>query len=102
MIIAGAESLWGGMLGALSFEVKTFLWWRWLIILAAALLLLRILLPRTKTTLPQVGREVLIVVPAYFAYSFVRRVTEGRASDAFQHAGKIMELERDIGIFWEH
>ncbi|MEX0786114.1 MAG: phosphatase PAP2 family protein [Dehalococcoidia bacterium] len=75
--------------------------WRWLIIGAAAVLFARFMRPKTKTTLPQVGRELAIVVPAYFAYSAVRNLAQGRASDAFHHAGLVIKLEREIGIFWE-
>jgi PAP2 superfamily len=85
----------------LPFGVDGFLWARWLIILAGTLILLRFLLPRSQTTLVQFGRELLILVPAYFAYFVVRGLTEGRVLDAFHHAARVIELERGIGIFWE-
>ncbi len=82
-------------------DIGTFLFSRWLIILAVAVLLLWVLLPRSKATPTQVAKELVILVPAYLAYSMVRRGTEGQAVDAFRHARKVIDLEREIGIFWE-
>ncbi|MEX0786462.1 MAG: phosphatase PAP2 family protein [Dehalococcoidia bacterium] len=45
--------------------------------------------------------EVLIVVPAYFAYFLVRGFVEAREADAFHRAVDIIELEQTLGIFWE-
>jgi membrane-associated phospholipid phosphatase len=85
----------------LAIGMQPHLSWRWLIIGVAAALFARFLLPRSKTSVSQLGRELAIVVPAYLAYSAVRHVAQGRASDAFHHAGLIITLEREIGIFWE-
>lgn len=55
----------------------------------------------SKTTLLQLLGEVLIVVPAYFAYFFVRGLVEAREADAFHRAVDVIELEQALGIFWE-
>ncbi len=93
--------LTSALIGIPRLDVEVFVWWRWLIILAGALVLLRMLLPRSKATPTQIAKELVILVPAYLAYSMVRRGTEGHAVDAFRHARRVIELERQIGIFWE-
>jgi hypothetical protein len=45
--------------------------------------------------------ELLIVVPAYILYQLVRGTVDGRAGDAFATAGRIVDFERAIGIYWE-
>ena len=64
-----------------------------------------ILLNRSRTssptTLRQLAGEVLIVVPAYFAYFTVRGLVETREAQAFHRAIDIIELEQTLGIFWE-
>ena len=67
-------------------------------------LILFILLNRSRTSsgaLRQLAGEVLIVVPAYFAYFAVRGLVETREAQAFHRAIDIIELEQALGIFWE-
>jgi hypothetical protein len=45
--------------------------------------------------------ELLIIVPAYALYQLVRGTVDGRASDAFQHAARVVDVEQALGIFWE-
>jgi membrane-associated phospholipid phosphatase len=54
-----------------------------------------------KTTVLQVLGEILILVPAYFAYFLVRGFVEGKEAAAFHRAVDIIELEQALGIFWE-
>jgi membrane-associated phospholipid phosphatase len=46
-------------------------------------------------------REVLVVGIAYFIYSQVRGLAGDRTVDAFRNAYKIVNIERDLGIFKE-
>lgn len=47
-------------------------------------------------------REVLIIVGAYFAYMFVRKViVPGADGIGFDNAGQVISLEKDLGFFWE-
>lgn len=45
--------------------------------------------------------ELLIVVPAYLAYSYVRGTVGGRIGDAYERAATLIDIERRLGIFWE-
>lgn len=45
--------------------------------------------------------ELLIIVPAYTLYQFVRGTVDGRTSTAFAHATQIVDAERTLHIFWE-
>jgi hypothetical protein len=45
--------------------------------------------------------EVLIIIPAYFAYFLVRGLVEGEEVDAIARAVHVIELEQTLGIFWE-
>jgi hypothetical protein len=45
--------------------------------------------------------ELLIIVPAYALYQFVRGTVDGRTATAFQHAAQVVNIERTMGIFWE-
>lgn len=45
--------------------------------------------------------ELLIVVPAYIAYSFVRGTVGGRIGGAYERAAAVIDIERNLGIFWE-
>jgi hypothetical protein len=47
------------------------------------------------------GAELLILVPAYFAYFMVRGLVEGREAQAFHRAVDVIQLERSLGLFWE-
>jgi hypothetical protein len=51
--------------------------------------------------LPRTILELLIIVPAYALYQFVRGTVDGRTTDAFQHAAQVVDIERTLGIFWE-
>ncbi len=45
--------------------------------------------------------EVLLVVPAYVLYQLVRGTVDGRTSEAFHRAAKLVDVEQALGIFWE-
>jgi membrane-associated phospholipid phosphatase len=45
--------------------------------------------------------EVLLLIPAYFAYHLVRGAVSGRVDDAFTNAYELMQLEQGLGIAWE-
>ena len=45
--------------------------------------------------------ELLIIVPAYALYQLVRGTVDGRTAVAFQHAGRVIDIEQTLGIFWE-
>lgn len=101
MSIVWTASLAGARLGVPSIEVDDFLWARWLVILAATVLLLRYFMPKSRATPVQFAKELFIVVPFYFAYYSVRGIVEGRIPLAFENSAKIVEFERNVGIFWE-
>jgi len=48
-----------------------------------------------------VVREAAIVTAALVLYLFVRGLIRGREAAAFEHAAKLIDLERRLGIFWE-
>jgi hypothetical protein len=58
-------------------------------------------LPAAPATRLRVGREVSIIALAAYLYFFVRGLVDGRAADAFRHAGWLIDLEQRLGIFWE-
>ncbi len=45
--------------------------------------------------------ELLIIVPAYMAYSYVRGTVGGRIGGAYERAAAVIDIERHLGIFWE-
>ena len=45
--------------------------------------------------------EILFIVPAYAAYQLVRGAVGGRAGDAFDNATRLINIERQLGIFHE-
>jgi hypothetical protein len=49
----------------------------------------------------RVGREVGLVVFAYFLYFAVRGFTEGSHDKAVDHAHTIVNFEKSMGFFWE-
>jgi hypothetical protein len=55
----------------------------------------------SQTTLKQLAGELLLVVPAYFAYFAVRGLVHTREAAAFHRAIDVIELEQALGIFWE-
>jgi hypothetical protein len=58
---------------------------------------------RNRTTLDRVGlgREISLVVFAYFAYFAVRGITEGAEAQALANAERVVTFERTLGILWE-
>jgi hypothetical protein len=50
---------------------------------------------------PRTILELLIIIPAYALYQLVRGTVDGRASEAFQRAVTIVNVEQALGIFWE-
>src|SRR5262245_35737419 len=45
--------------------------------------------------------EILFIVPAYTAYQFVRGNVGGDAGAAFNNATRLIDVERELGIFRE-
>ncbi|MEX0750178.1 MAG: phosphatase PAP2 family protein [Dehalococcoidia bacterium] len=58
---------------------------------------------RNRATLDRVGfgREISLVVFAYFAYFAVRGVTQGAEAQALINADRVVAFERKLGILWE-
>ncbi len=56
---------------------------------------------KPRTRLLQLASELLIVIPAYFAYFLVRGFVAGREVQAFRGSIEIINLERSLGFFWE-
>jgi hypothetical protein len=58
---------------------------------------------RNRSTLDRVGfgREVSLVIFAYFAYFAVRGLTQGAEEQAIMNAERVVALERELGILWE-
>src|SRR5262245_3629027 len=48
-----------------------------------------------------VVRETAIVGAALSLYLFVRGLIRGREGAAFDHAARLVDLERRLGVFWE-
>lgn len=46
-------------------------------------------------------RQAFLIVGAYFAYFLVRGFTEGGTHRAVANAGRVTDLERTLGFFWE-
>jgi membrane-associated phospholipid phosphatase len=46
-------------------------------------------------------RQILLFCGAYWLYRIVRGMTDGRVSEAFNHARHVIGLERDLGLFFE-
>ena len=45
--------------------------------------------------------EVMLVVPAYVLYQFVRGAVHGKAGTAFDNASRVIHIEQRLGIFRE-
>ncbi|MBA2277368.1 MAG: phosphatase PAP2 family protein [Chloroflexia bacterium] len=58
-------------------------------------------MPRTRTVSLEPLREVGIIAVATFLYFFVRGLVDGRVADAVGHARWLVDLERQLGVFWE-
>jgi hypothetical protein len=61
------------------------------------------ILYRNRSRLDRVGlgREISLVVFAYFAYFAVRNITQGGESQAMLNAERVISLERKLGMLWE-
>lgn len=72
---------------------------RWGLTLAIFL----VVIYRNRSMLDQIEllREVAIAVFAFFAYFFVRGVTEGSEIRAVENADRVIAFERSLGILWE-
>ena len=46
-------------------------------------------------------REVVLVVGAYFAYMFTRKLIFTDVSVAFDNAERVVNLEKTLGLYWE-
>ncbi len=70
--------------------------------------------PRAAVAVPQSNRllsfaekswrlvaELLLVVPAYIAYQFVRGAVHGKAGTAFDNSSRVIHIEKQLGIFHE-
>src|SRR3990172_9439822 len=99
-ILSDAASL-AALPAFLPVDLSMLMWTRWPLVGVLALLFVYWLHRRSKTTYVQLFGEVLIVVPAYFAYFLVRGVAEGREAEAFHRAFMIIEFEQAAKIFWE-
>jgi hypothetical protein len=64
----------------------------------APLLRLSALLPKGWWDL---ARQIVLFCGAYWLYRLVRGVTDSRAAEAFDHAHRIVSLERSLGLFFE-
>lgn len=82
-------------------DVRVLALGNWPVLLAAAIIVSRPLLPRSSVVARQVWREIAIVVGAYLCYLVVRGVVAGRQFEAFEHATAVIRAERSMGIFWE-
>jgi membrane-associated phospholipid phosphatase len=47
------------------------------------------------------ARQWLLFAGAYYVYRFVRGIVDGHANIAYQHARDIVDLERDLHLFFE-
>jgi hypothetical protein len=47
-------------------------------------------------------REILLIAAVYSLYDLSRFVVEGRQAMAFSHAMRVVRVERDLDINWEH
>jgi hypothetical protein len=56
---------------------------------------------RPVTNPAPIVRETAIVTVALVLYLFVRGLIRGREAAAFDHAARLIDLERRLGIFWE-
>jgi hypothetical protein len=74
---------------------------RWPMTAVAVLAMVIILLRRSPVGLPDLGRELLIVVTAYFCYFGGRSFVEGREVEATLRAIDLVHLQQNLGIFWE-
>src|SRR5437870_5178 len=45
--------------------------------------------------------ELLLIVPAYTAYQFVRGAVHGKGGDAFDNASRLIHIEKQLAIFHE-
>jgi hypothetical protein len=52
-------------------------------------------------TATKVARELPLILFGYFAYFLVRGFTEGSYAQASNNAGKVIDLEKSFGFFWE-
>jgi len=72
---------------------------RWMLVASA----FSFILYRNRSRLDRVGlgREISLVVFAYFAYFAVRNITQGAESQAMLNADRVISFERRLGILWE-
>jgi hypothetical protein len=87
--------------GLLPFQFDVLLIGRWPLIILGMIILIRLLQPRSKVSLPEVAREAVFVVGAFLLYSLVRNNVDGREFEAVQRATRLIDLEKGLGIFWE-
>ncbi|MEX1254058.1 MAG: phosphatase PAP2 family protein [Dehalococcoidia bacterium] len=87
--------------GFLPFEFDVLLIGRWPLIIVGMIILIRLLQPRSKVTLPEVAREAVFVVGAFLLYSLVRNNVDGREVEAVQRALRLIDMEQALGIFRE-
>lgn len=98
----GVDILASAALALFGFDHSVITGARWPLIGVGFLLLLALWWRKSSDTTPrQLFGELLIVVPAYFAYFIVRGLVEAKEGQAFKRAVDIIELEQTLGIFWE-
>ncbi len=76
-----------------------YTWGRWVVI--AAVLSLIVYRSRQGLRWQQLAREIALILVAYFAYFWVRGLTEGSEARAVANAARIINIERTLGFFWE-
>jgi hypothetical protein len=87
--------------GILPFQIDVLLIGRWPLIIIGTIILIRLLQPRSKVSLAEVGREAVFVVGAFLLYSLVRNNVDGRESEAVQRSLQLIDMEKALGIFHE-
>ena len=78
---------------------------QWLLVarwaLAATVILTLLYRARLKASWPWVFREVTLVTACYLLYFFVRGITAGDEAAALANADKLVDLEKNLGLFQE-
>jgi hypothetical protein len=74
---------------------------RWPMTAVAVLAMVIVLLRRSPVSLPDLWREVAVVVSAYFFYFAGRSLVEGREVEATIRSFRLIDLEQALHVFWE-
>ena len=90
-----------GLLAVTPLVADTLIISRWPLTLVVVLGMTLVLARRSSVALPDLWREVGIVVSGYFFYFVGRSLVEGREPEAVQRAVNLIHLEQRLGMFWE-